>query len=104
MAAPVLAVARVPERAILLFADFQDLCAYGPNGIIWWIKRLALDALKVESITAGVISGSGNDSNGQQLHFQVDPATGRYQGGWTNATLMRPRDISTDGAHRPRSW
>jgi hypothetical protein len=75
---PVLDVRSIPERQLLLFADFTRLAVYGRQGLIWRSPRLCWDELKILKITDATIEGVGYDPTSQsgELRFVVDTNTG----------------------------
>ncbi len=92
--APTLGIERVPDRPILFAWDFQDLLAYGPGGLIWWVERLSLDGIRILEVTSEVIRGVSigplnEPPYEQELPFCIAPETGDVEGGWGNPTLRR---------------
>lgn len=80
--APILGLGRVPGLPIVVFWGFQDLAAYGPDGMLWWLDHLSLDDLRVDRIEAGGISGTvwdpgAREGEDDRVGFRVDPWTGR---------------------------
>lgn len=83
---PILGVQRVPDRPILLFWDFQDLAAYGPEGLLWRIERLSNDGLTITEVTASAITGIScrplnRTPYEEEVPFRIDPLTGKTEGG-----------------------
>lgn len=64
---------------LLLFADFTNLHAYGPKGLLWHSRRLALDELKITAVEGTTIRmwGFFGGSSGE---FTVDARTGDASG------------------------
>lgn len=90
-AAPLRGIARVPEREIVVFWGFQDLVAYGPDGMLWWLQRLSEDDLEILRIERDGIHGTAWDASGtgeERVPFRVDPSSGRVEGGWAPPTLV----------------
>jgi hypothetical protein len=81
---PVLDVRAIPERQMLVFADFTNLAAYGPDGLVWRSPRVCWDELKILSVTQDTIEGAGDGES----RFAVDVRTGRS---------LLPAPISADG-------
>jgi hypothetical protein len=78
---PILGLGRVPERPIVVFWGFQDLAAYGPDGMLWWLDHLSTDDLAVERIEADAIQGtiwdpSAREGEDDRIPFRIDPSTG----------------------------
>jgi hypothetical protein len=76
---PVTGTLVVPERGVVVFADFTNLTAYGADGLLWRSRRLALDDVRVEGIEGDALIvygffGSHDD------RFVVDLATGQASG------------------------
>ncbi len=96
-AGPLRGIQRVPERAIVVFWGFQDLVAYGPAGMLWWLQRLSEDDLEIHRVEEGGIYGTAWDAGAgageDRRPFRVDPPTGKVDGGWLRPTLV-------GGAHR----
>lgn len=76
---PVTGVTVVPERGIVIFADFTNLAAYGGDGLLWRSRRLALDDLRVEGIEGNALLVFGF-FGGSSDRFTVDLATGQASG------------------------
>lgn len=85
LVAPILGMLPMVEQQVLLFWSFQDLAAYDPGGLKWWVERLSEDNLSITDISGGVIRGTAWDPVGErEAPFSVDPVTGRVTGGWGN--------------------
>lgn len=79
---PIKEVFPVPQRRLIVFADFVKLSAYGPSGLEWVTSRLSWDGLKITGITSELIQGLAWDSPlNKEVEFFVDVRTGRHQGG-----------------------
>ena len=86
---PVLDVRAIPERQILVFANFTHLAAYGSNGLVWRSPRVCWDELKIVDVTRDTIEGTGFDPTTQrESRFVVDLENGRS---------LLPSPVSTDG-------
>jgi hypothetical protein len=66
----------LPEHGMVVFADFQDLTAYGPDGLLWRSGRLAADDLRIEGVDGDSLLAYGFMGNSGE-RFSVDIATGR---------------------------
>ena len=92
IAGPVLGVARVPDRRMIVTWTEQDLFAYDEVGERLWIERLAVDGLKISAIAPDAISGTVIDlTTGKPCAFSVDVDTGQVTGGW-------PRHAASGGS------
>jgi hypothetical protein len=84
---PVLDVRAIPERQILVFADFTRLAAYGSHGLVWRSPQVCWDELKIVNVEHDKIEGTGYDpTNLCESKFVVDIRTGR-------SLLPAPRSI-----------
>lgn len=80
---PVRGVERVPGLRILVCWDFQDLAAYGVEGVQWWIEHLSEDDLEITAVDGDKIVGSAwNPIDDTRPIVCVDPHTGRATGGY----------------------
>jgi hypothetical protein len=81
--APVLGVRRVSGAPTVALWDFQDLAAYGPEGIRWRIDCLATDDLEILSASENVIEGRvwyGWLPSTERVTFRVEASSGRWLG------------------------
>lgn len=79
---PIKNVFAIPDRRLIVFADFTKLTAYGPKGIAWETQQLSWDGLKITRVTSEAIQGLAWDSPHQkEVEFLIDTKTGRHQGG-----------------------
>jgi hypothetical protein len=79
---PIREVRSLLEKRIIVFADFTDLTAYGPQGILWRTSGLSWDGLKITEVTPDFIRGIAWDAPQQrEVEFLVDVQTGHYEGG-----------------------
>ncbi|MCP4602208.1 MAG: hypothetical protein GY847_17110 [Proteobacteria bacterium] len=79
---PITDARTIPEKQLLVFADFTALSAYGPEGMVWTIDDLSWDGLEITEVSPGFIRGLAWDSpRGQKVEFWVDVLTGRHKGG-----------------------
>lgn len=78
---PIKEVFPVPQRRLVVFADFTKLSAYGAD-FVWVTSRLSWDGLKITSVTSELIQGLAWDSPlDKEVEFFVDVRTGRHTGG-----------------------
>jgi hypothetical protein len=76
---PIRDVRAVTDARILLFANFSDLFAFGPEGQLW-NHRVCWDDLKIQDIAQGIVRGVGYDPTNRKqsiAEFAVELATGR---------------------------
>jgi hypothetical protein len=75
---PITDVAVVTEHAIIVFADFSTMAAYGETGFIWRSERLAWDDVKIVGVEGTTIHATGFDApdNDRAYPFTVDLLTG----------------------------
>jgi hypothetical protein len=79
---PVVDARPIPESDRLIFANFTEILAYGPDGLIWETPRLSHDGLNILKVTAERIEGLVWDApNQRHVGFSVDVRTGRHHGG-----------------------
>lgn len=69
----------VPERGLVVFADFTNLTTYDRDGLLWRSRRLALDDIRVEGVEGDVLIVSGFFGSSSDC-FTVDLATGEASG------------------------
>jgi hypothetical protein len=69
-----------PEREMVVFSDFTNLVAYGPDGLLWKSPRLALDDLRVQAFDGDVLRVEGFFGGRKLDEFAVDIATGEPNG------------------------
>jgi len=77
---PVLGVRRVEGTPLVVLWDFQDMAAYGPEGLRWRLSHFATDGLKVTEARDGVVRGTlwlGGYERDDLVTFQVEASTGR---------------------------
>jgi hypothetical protein len=79
---PVTNVTVVAEHALLVFAGFQSLLAWGRSGKVWDTGRLSWDGLRVTAIHGETLLGLGWDmTTDRELEFNVNLKTGEHRGG-----------------------
>ncbi len=77
---PITNVLAIPDRNLVVFADFTDLIAYGPDGIAWRSGRVALDDLEIIRAEGDVLHAAGFFGSVNRAEFIVDLRTGRSSG------------------------
>ena len=77
---PVTDMLVVPERQLVLFADFVELAAYDSGGLVWRTGRIALDDLKIVGVHGNVIRVAGFFGDADAEEFEVDIVTGAASG------------------------
>ena len=79
---PVTNVTVVAEHALLVFAGFQSLLAWGRSGKSWETGRLSWDGLSITAIHGDTLQGLGWDmTTDRELEFRVNLKTGEHRGG-----------------------
>lgn len=79
---PVTNVTVVAEHALLVFAGFQSLLAWGRSGKVWETGRLSWDGLRITAIQGETLLGLGWDmTTDRELEFNVNLKTGEHRGG-----------------------
>jgi hypothetical protein len=79
---PIYDVRVIPERQMLVYADFTSLAAYGRGGFLWMTPRLSWDGLEITYVNDEYIKGLGWDSpRSRKVEFSVDLRTGCHDGG-----------------------
>jgi hypothetical protein len=77
---PITDVLAIADRDLVVFADFTDLIAYGPDGIAWRSGRVALDELDIIRAEGDVLHVAGFFGSVNRAEFTVDLRTGRPSG------------------------
>jgi hypothetical protein len=72
---PICDVLPIPDHALVVFADFTNLTAYGRDGLVWRSGRLVMDELKILGFESGRLMVSGYMADTYPELF-VDVATG----------------------------
>ncbi len=81
-AVPTIDVICEENAGLIVRASFTDLVAYGASGIVWKMKQLSWDNLKIVSVTDGEITGEFWDLRTEaKQRFVVDLETGASRGG-----------------------
>jgi hypothetical protein len=79
---PVTNVTVVREPALLVFAGFHSLLAWGSSGKVWETGRLSWDGLRITAVRGETLQGMGWDmTSDRELEFHVNLKTGEHQGG-----------------------
>lgn len=79
---PVWDVRAIPDKQILILADFTTLTAYDREGMIWKTDHLSWDGLKITSIGNDGIRGlAWSAPLSKDVEFVVDLETGQHKGG-----------------------
>ena len=79
---PITAVADITPLKLIVFADFTNLTAYGPDGFVWRTRRIASDGLKLLRWSEDGITGlAWSAPDDADIAFTVDPLTGEHTGG-----------------------
>ncbi len=78
---PITDVLAIPDRELVVFADFPDLIAYGRDGILWRFSRVGLHELEIIRAEGDVLHVAGIFAGVHQTEFTVDLRTGRPSGG-----------------------
>lgn len=68
----------IPDRRLVVFADFTSLIAYGPTGVVWRSGQVAWDDVKIVRAERDVLRVTGYDptAKASQPVFSVDLETG----------------------------
>ncbi len=79
---PVVSVHPIADHALLLFAGFHTLIAWGPDGLAWQTQRLSWEGIRITQIEGHHLHGIGwNLMTDRDVPFKVDLQTGQHQGG-----------------------
>ncbi|MGH2779923.1 MAG: hypothetical protein ACRDLA_00620 [Thermoleophilaceae bacterium] len=77
---PITDVLAIPDRGLVVFADFTDLIAYDPDGVAWRSGRVALDDVKIIRAEGDTLDVAGFFGSVNRAEFTVDLRTGRPSG------------------------
>jgi hypothetical protein len=77
---PITDVLAIPDRDLVVFADFTDLIAYGPDGIAWRSGRVALDEVEIIRAEGDVLHVAGFFGSVNRAEFTVNLRTGQSSG------------------------
>lgn len=79
---PVVSIHTSADHALLLFAGFHTLIAWGPDGLAWQTQRLSWEGIRITQIEGHLLHGIGwNLMTDRDVPFTVDLLTGQHQGG-----------------------
>lgn len=79
---PVTAVHPLPRHGLLIFAGFNALTAWGPEGKRWETQRLSWEGVRINGVEGDTLSGYGWEMvSDRELEFEVDLKTGSHRGG-----------------------
>ena len=79
-----------PDGQLLLFGDATSVDAFSSEGLLWSSDRIAWDGIQDLTFTDGLISGEAYDvMTDQWIRFEIDPASGRHQGGAYDTTTIK---------------
>lgn len=71
----------VEQLELVVFLDYTDAMAYGPDGLAWRSGRLAWDDLQAVSFDQDTLRMSGYDApSGRLVEFDLELRTGRSAG------------------------
>jgi len=89
---PILDVRPVPAQGLLVFAGYNELIAFGANGLRWRTQDLVWDDLVITEVTDTHIRGRGwnPQEEAASYRFSVDLRTGEHEK-WQDAVKERPR-------------
>ena len=74
-ASPITDVLVVPDRGLVVFADFTDFVAYGRDGLVWQAE-VATDEARLDRVDGSLLYGSGFYQGTNNATFTVDMNTG----------------------------
>lgn len=79
---PIIDARAIPERRLLILADFTMLAAYGPDGLAWRTGQISWDGLRITGVSSDEISGiAWNAPDQRHVSFSVNLKTGAHRGG-----------------------
>ena len=84
---PVVEILPLPDHALLLFAGFHSIHAWGREGLAWQTARLSWEGLRLAGISAAEdgapqLFGLGwNMHTDKEVEFAIDLRTGTHTGG-----------------------
>lgn len=79
---PVVEIRALRAQSLLIFAGFHTILAWGVQGLAWETQRLSWEGLRITSIEANTLHGTGwNLLTDKEVPFTVDLITGHHQGG-----------------------
>jgi len=79
---PVVEVRPLATQELLLFVGFHSIVAWGRNGLAWESARLSWEGIRIASIEANVLHGTGwNLITDREVAFSLNLLTGQHNGG-----------------------
>ncbi len=79
---PVVEIRPAIAQALLLFAGFHTIAAWGLSGVAWETARLSWEGVRITDIEHDILHGTGwNLLTDREVAFSVDLLTGQHQGG-----------------------
>jgi hypothetical protein len=79
---PITAVVLIPERSLVVIADYTELKAFGPLTLEWTTKQLSWDGIKITDTDADSIEGDVWEPRiGSNVSFRVSLVDGSHEGG-----------------------
>jgi hypothetical protein len=79
---PVVELRPLPGFALLIFAGFQSIAAWGRDGLQWQSARLSWEGLRLGDVEHGQLHGFGWDlQTDKEVEFSLDVRTGKHTGG-----------------------
>jgi hypothetical protein len=81
-----------PDGRLLLFSDATSVDAFSREGLLWASDRIAWDGIRDLTFDSDMISGEAYDvMTDHWIRFEIDPASGKHQGGAYDATPIKER-------------
>ncbi len=79
---PICEVIPIPRKSLLVIANYTEMYALGPDGVVWQTDRLAWSELSITEVSDDFIAGQTWDIRDEDfISFQVDLSTGEHTGG-----------------------
>jgi hypothetical protein len=79
---PVIDLVDIPAISLIVFCDYTNMSAYGPNGFVWRSHRLSYDGLKIERADSQkIVARAWSAPQRQFVPVEVDTRTGAHNGG-----------------------
>ena len=70
-ASPIVVAATVPNRAMVVAADYTSVSLLLPEGVAWRSRRLSLDGISFSRVTFGTVTGEAEAPSGA-VAFEID--------------------------------
>jgi len=77
----VVAVRPVVAEGLLLLATPWSITALDSSGQLWQTQRLAIDGLRMDEVSDGLLAGVADPDDMEPRDFAVDLRSGRHEGG-----------------------